>query len=84
MKLQVDQNKVTITLSKRNLLALLSKVDEQYSAKTIYKRYQGEDHSWLLVLKVEQDDQHYKEVAPGQMVDWTEEFIKENNGSDLQ
>lgn len=66
-----------IILSRRNLLALLHKLDMEGSAKIICKRM--EDDS-LLVVRAEDDEQHYGDGAAGPMHPETEKFIKEHGG----
>lgn len=61
----------TIVLSRRNLLALLHKLDKPGSAKTLIKRTEN----GLLVVQAEEDQDHYGDVSPGQMSSDTEKFI---------
>lgn len=62
----------TVTLSKRNLLALLHKVDDPASAKIIYRRL---ENGQVLVVQAEPDEEHYGERTPGVMTFNIEEFI---------
>lgn len=64
-----------ITLSKRNLLSLLSKVDDPNSARTLYKRTE------LGVIRVvsEDDATHYGSKTPGPMSKETEDYIKSHS-----
>lgn len=77
MKVNVfDQGAVMmVTLSKRNLLTLLSKVDNPNSARTIYKVNGGV----YVGVKAEPDDVHYGEQKPGKMDDAAEGFITAYN-----
>lgn len=69
-------DRVIVVLSKRNLLALLAKVDDTDSAKTIIRDCRGEfDGGMALVLQVEPDEVHYKDRKPGLMHPKTEGFI---------
>lgn len=74
-----------IILSKRNLLALLSKVDDPASAKTIHKYIPttGEaPHVEHIVVVAEPDEEHYQHTflsAPGKMSEKTEKFIEEHS-----
>ena len=63
--------RTTILLSKRNLLALLNKVDDPDSLKTIYKWTGGVN----VKIVAEPDDLHYGEGEPGMMSAKTEKFI---------
>ena len=74
MKLKVENNLITVKLSKRNLLALLHKVDSPDSAKTLFKQT---DDDYRLILIAEPDSLHYQDNEPaGKMHPSTEEFIK--------
>lgn len=80
-RLDLEPSCVVVTLSRRNLLALLHKVDWPGSARTIVNN----DCYWnglpidglTLVLRVEDDDEHYRRRAepPGHMHPRTEVFI---------
>lgn len=61
--------RATVTLSRRNLLAGLHKLDMPNSARTIIS---GDDR---LILKFEDNDEHYGDRRPGVMYPDTEEFI---------
>lgn len=63
-----------LTLSERNLRALLHKLDMAGSARTIVK-FQGPD---TFVLHVERDDEHYEDRAPGRMHPETEKAIRQH------
>lgn len=71
MKFTIENGRVTVTLSKRNVLALLSKVDDPYSGRTLYNQ---NDPGWLIV-KVEPDAEHYSGRTPGQVSEKSEAFI---------
>ena len=73
MKLTVNVTEaiVTVKLSQRNLLALLSKLKRESSARTIFKEIDG----WTLVVKAEPDIEHYGPTKPGLMHPKDESFI---------
>lgn len=74
MKLESDGRTTTITLSRRNLLAGLHKLDMPGSARTIWRRM---DDGSLLVFRVEDDAEHYdRPEPPGAMHPETETFIR--------
>lgn len=54
---------VVVTLSRRNLQALLLKLDEPESARTLIRDF--EDHR--LIVRAEDDDVHYADREPGRM-----------------
>ena len=66
---------IHICLSKSNVLALLHKVDNPDSAKTLIKNC-GDD---TLIVSVEDDDQHYANGIRGEMHPETEAFIAQHN-----
>lgn len=65
MKVQVNQTTgaVHVSLSKRNLLALLHKVDQDWSAATLMRAGNPEDPSVepLLLVTAQPDDVHYSD-----------------------
>lgn len=66
---------VDVALSRRNLLALLSKLDHPDSACTLTKYEDGV----TLRVTAESDEDHYRdrpEGGPGPMVEWTERDIE--------
>ena len=67
-----DFGYVTVTLSRRNLLTLLSKLDQRDSRRMITRRC--EDGTQLYV-RVEPDEEHYTEREPGPMSPESETFI---------
>lgn len=74
MKLEVDPRRTaTVTLSKRNLLALLTKLEMAGSARTIVS-YNTEPDGWVLVVRAESDEEHYstRTFPPGPMHPHTE------------
>lgn len=76
MKLEVKGDLVRVTLSKRNLLTLLTKLDHDWSAKSIYLDAEKPGGKKLLLV-AESDDEHYaNRAAPGVMHPQTEEDIK--------
>ena len=80
MKLQTDISdqvyveKIEVTLSRRNLLALLHKLDWKGSARTIQKYQDG----LVLSIVAEDDYEHYGDGEAGVMHDETEQFIEWN------
>lgn len=92
MRLDISGTRLTVRLSKRNLLALLSKVDDPDSAKTIFTRdhiYQGlvRVEGAELYVTVEPDEEHYTEpqrLVPhgGAMHPKAEEFIAREGGQE--
>ena len=74
---------VQVVLSKRNLLALLHKVDQDWSQKTITNDYIYVNGELLppevvdFVIIAEPDEEHYadRDAPPGPMIDRTEAFI---------
>jgi hypothetical protein len=79
MNAKVDGPYVHVTLSKRNLLALLEKVDDPTSVKQISRLVP--EAGIMLHVEAEPDDVHYGGRPAGGMRDSTEEFIRAN-GSD--
>lgn len=70
-----DKRHWEITLSKRNLLALLGKVDREDSNKTL----EFSDGYVSIVVRSEPDKSHYEDrIAPGVMDLRSETFIAEN------
>jgi AMMECR1 domain-containing protein len=81
-RLELTEGTVFVALSRRNLLALLSKLDWPESARTIvnsdcYRDGRPVDDV-VLVLRAEDDDEHYARRAdpPGLMHPVTEVFIR--------
>lgn len=76
---------VTISLSRRNLLALLQKIDAPTSDSVPYVwRLTNDDIS--LIVKAESDEEHYQDrnykgvpLPAGQMTDGAEDFIKSHD-----
>jgi len=77
MKLEIDGMTTQVTLSRRNLLTLLAKLDGKpfKSACTITKTDDG-DH--LLIVKAEENEAHYsaRGYGPGEMHPETEQAIR--------
>jgi len=77
---------VEVVLSRRNLLALLHKLDMEGSARTLHNNdsyIEGNQSSHLLILKCEDDDEHYAKRESGVigvMHADTETHIAENGG----
>lgn len=92
------ERRVEVTLSRRNLLALLHKLDMPGSTRQIENNdcYEdgvqtslprGEDQALpsptMLVLRCEDDDEHYakRALGPGVMHPDTERFVQKSGGS---
>lgn len=82
-----------VTLSRRNVLALLHKLDMAGSARRLENTcvYVEGDHTeeLRLVLCVEDDDEHYADErrlgsAPGRMVPATESFIRDRESKNTE
>ena len=65
---------VKVTLSRRNLLTLLAKLDEPTSMRTLYRKFH--DSSSFLVVQAEEDEEHYKDRTPGPVSEITEAVIE--------
>ena len=77
MKLDEHAGNTVVTLSRRNILALLAKLDQPGSRRSIVKR-QGDT---ILFVVAEEDASHYEDgPGPGQMSFETERFIAANGG----
>lgn len=81
MRLELSAREITVVLSRRNLLALIHKLDMPGSARTLVGRHTLADGAQTaapaLIVKVEGDEEHYAKRAagPGEMHPETEEFI---------
>jgi hypothetical protein len=81
MRLDItEQGVVLVRLSRRNLLALLSKLEDPGSAQMIHQRgayvYGVLDEGLVLAVQVEPDERHYADrCPPGAMSPATEAFI---------
>lgn len=76
MKMIKNKKTLEVTLSRRNLLALLLKLDgyPKDSACTIYTDIDTD--GYILVVKAEEDDKHYADrPAPGTMHPDTEKVL---------
>lgn len=81
MRLDVHSNGLfLVTLSRRNLLALLAKLDQPNSTRTILGGYvyvDGKLADLVLALRAEPDEQHYANREPaGRMLETTEAAIR--------
>lgn len=56
---------VTVTLSRRNLVTLLNKLDRPDSLRTLYR----DTDDGMLIVKAETDDEHYQDREPGPVLD---------------
>jgi hypothetical protein len=75
MESKINHNKrtISVSLSKRNLIALLTKLDHEHSGRTIYK--ETED-GYMLIVQAESDEEHYGDRTPGVMHPVTETDIQ--------
>ena len=75
---------VAVALSRRNLLALLAKLDTEGSECTLHKREEPLGEQWALVVIAEEDGEHYDGRAepPGPMHQVTEAFIRRSGNED--
>ena len=66
-----------IRLSRRNLLALLAKLEDPTSTRTIVKYHGYVSHNCNAVICAEPDDEHYRDrgCPPGPMDKKTEQMI---------
>lgn len=84
---ETKKRQISVILSERNLRALLSKVHDPDSARTITTYNVYEDWTWpkdlLLVVSVESDAQHYagRTDGPGPMSNKTENAIRQSQSS---
>lgn len=70
MRLDNENGEIILTLSERNVLALLDKVRDPDSKRELL----GVDAPYR--VRVEPDEVHYRGRTPGQMSSRTEEFIR--------
>lgn len=78
MRCESSGNVVRVVLSRRNLQALLAKLDgsPEDSARTIYK----DTDIGVVFVTAEEDVEHYRGVRPGVMHPDTESRIKSPDG----
>ena len=72
---------ITVVLSRRNLLTLLTKLDVEWSEKTIHSmnafNHEGEPiHDLSVYVKAEGDYEHYGDRTPGPVHPETERALK--------
>lgn len=72
MKFTQDDRVTKVTLSERNLLALLAKLQQESSFCELQIRDQ---QGRLLSVKAERDEDHYGERIPGPLSDETQEIL---------
>lgn len=70
---KVGHRTIVVTLSERNLRALLLKVDDPHSHRTLVRRTEGDLMLWVTA---EKDEDHYVDRQPGRMHPRTEEGLK--------
>lgn len=75
MRIERVGSSIRVTLSERNLRALLSKLRMPDSACTIYMSTDGDVPG--IYVSAEPDDQHYAGRTPGRMHPITEEVLRE-------
>lgn len=76
MDLHVNGTRIRVTLSRRNLLALLTKLDWPVSARTIERDF----GDFVLAVTAEEDADHYRDRSPGPMHPQTERDIRPKTG----
>lgn len=54
-----------VELSRRNLEALLAKLDDPLSNRTLMKQEEKEDGDDFIVVQAVEDSEHYENRAPG-------------------
>lgn len=79
MRMKRGAAEIEVTLSRRNLLALLHKLDWEGSERTIQKLA---DDGMILTVVAEDNDEHYGDGEAGVMHDETERFIESYGGSE--
>jgi hypothetical protein len=79
MRMKRGAAEIEVTLSRRNLLALLHKLDWEGSERTIQKLA---DDGMILTVVAEDNGEHYGDGAAGTMHDETERFIESYGGSE--
>lgn len=75
MKASYANNTVVVTLSRRNLEALLVKLDAPRSARTLVRRQGGDEPDIIVVA--ESDIDHYADRDPGLMLPEHEDLMHE-------
>lgn len=70
-----------VTLSRRNLLSLLHKLDMPGSARTL-RSANCQQQGWVLEVRCEDDEEHYgaRGFGPGEMHPETEDFLADAEG----
>ncbi len=74
MKVLINGNVVLVKLSRTNLLSLLHKLDVPNSGRVLCRNCEDDLD---LVVKAEEDEEHYEDRARGQMSDETEDFLND-------
>jgi hypothetical protein len=74
----LNPNFAEITLSRRNLLSLLHKLDMPGSHRTLEKVERGK--AAVLVVHAEDDAEHYGDRPAGPMHELTEAFVRDHTG----
>lgn len=74
MNSEKNEDVFVVTFSRRNILALLHKLDMKGSARRLEKLVD----EGLLVVTVEEDEEHYSGQPAGPMHPETEKFISHN------
>lgn len=85
MRLDISDSRLVLTLSRRNLLALLHKLDWPESAREISggdSYFDGVPIAFRFAVRCEDDAEHYakRPEAPGLMHPESEKFISDNAG----
>ena len=71
MRLDIEGPRITVTLSRRNLLTGLHKLEMEGSARGITREFDDA----LLILRFEDDAEHYADRRAGTMHPETEVFL---------
>lgn len=88
MRLELREDGVVlVTLSRRNVLSLLSKLEQKHSARAIVMRgayvYGVLHEDLFLAVQVEPDELHYADrEPPGEMSPETERFLEARRDGD--
>ena len=76
VELDTDIGGIRVILSERNLKALLAKLQQGDSARTIVRRNEDGNGPLLVYVSSEPDDQHYGNREPGEMHPATEVLMR--------
>jgi hypothetical protein len=87
VRADIGDGVLLVTLSKRNLLALLQRVDDPFAMRLLTGGYVYRDRELTdgitLIVGCQPDEEHYADrEAPGRMKPSTEAFIARLDGSE--